>query len=138
MTASLLTRIARAADLQSTERVTRRDTDLESAVVENIRLILNTRAGSAPSCPDYGLLEVSEVLYEFPEAIGILQRAIKATIQTYEPRLKNVQVRHIKNELVHEMFLEFEIVGQLAFPDGRRQQIRFNTSVDGSTNVRVR
>lgn len=138
MSASLLTRLARAADPLSSGRVSRRDDDLESAVVEHVRQMLNTRAGSSPSCPDYGMMEVSEVLYDFPEAIGILQRAIKNTIQTYEPRLKNVQVRHVKNEYVHEMFLEFEIVGQLAYPDGRRAQVRFNTSVDGSTNVRVK
>ena len=38
------------------------------------------------------------MLYDFPDAVGIVQRALKNSIQTYEPRLKNVQVRHIKSE----------------------------------------
>lgn len=138
MSASLLTRLAHAADPHSTDRHTWRDQDLESAVVEHVRILLNTRAGSAPTVPDYGLMEVSEVLYDFPEAIGLVQRSIKNTIQTYEPRLKNVQVRHLKNEATHQMILEFEITAQLALPDGRRQALRFSTSVDGSSNVKVR
>src|SRR5215471_6965749 len=98
MGASFLTRLAHAADPHNTERYTWRDSDLEAAVARHIGDILRTRAGAAPACPDYGLVEVSEILYDFPEAIGILQRAIKATLQTYEPRLKNIQVRHLNTE----------------------------------------
>ena len=138
MAASLLMRLAHAADPNSTDRHTWRDQDLESAVVAHVSELLNTRAGSCLTAPDYGLVEVSEVLYDFPEAIGIVQRSIKGVLQTYEPRLKNVQVRHIKNEVSHQMFLEFEITGQLAFPDGRRQQLRFTTAVDAAAKVKVK
>jgi type VI secretion system protein len=136
--ASLLKRLEHAADPHSTDRHTWRDQDLEAAVVSHLKILLNTRQGSCSTAPDYGLPEISEVLYDFPEAIGIMQRAIKNLLQTYEPRLKNVQVRHVKNEFVHEMFLEFEITGQVAYPDGRRQQVRFTTQVDGSTNCTVK
>src|SRR6478735_131831 len=137
MAASLLIRLAHAADPNATDRHTWRDQDLELAVVDHVKTMLNTRAGSCLTAPDYGLVEVSEVLYDFPEAIGIVQRSIKNVLQTYEPRLKNVQVRHIKNEASHQMFLEFEITGQLAFPDGRRQQLRFTTAVDPAAKVKV-
>jgi type VI secretion system protein len=137
MAASFLARIERAADPQLSERSTYRDSDTEAAVTQHLARLLNTRQGSCLTCPDYGLIEVSEVLYDFPDAIGIVQRALKNTIQTYEPRLKNVQVRHIKNEAMGEMLLEFEITAQLQFADGRRQSLRFATSVDGSGNVKV-
>jgi type VI secretion system protein len=137
MAASLLSRIERAADPTSSERYTSRDSDTESAVSQHLARLLNTRQGSCLTCPDYGLIEVSEVLYDFPDAIGIMQRALKNTIQTYEPRLKNVQVRHLKNDLGHEMVLQFEITAQLHLPDGRRQALRFSTAVDGSGNVKV-
>lgn len=138
MGASLLTRLEHAADPNSTERHTWRDQDLEAAVIEHTRVLLNTRAGSCLTCPDYGLIEVSEVLYDFPEAIGIVQRSIKNVLTTYEPRLKNVQVRHIKNEATHQMVLEFEISAQLAYPDGRRHALRFTTAVDAAAKVKVK
>lgn len=137
MAASLLTRIEQAADPTSSGRYTSRDSDVEAAVSQHLARLLNTRQGSCLTCPDYGLIEVSEVLYDFPDAIGIMQRALKNTIQTYEPRLKNVQVRHIKNDLQNEMTLQFEITAQLHLPDGRRQSLRFSTNVDGSGNVKV-
>src|SRR5512146_1880558 len=114
--ASLLTRIEHASDPQSSERYTRRDIDTESSVTEHLVRMLNTRPGSCLTCPDYGLVEVSEVLYDFHDAIGIVQRALKNSIQSYEPRLKNVQVRHIKSEFAHEMLLQFEITAQLHLP----------------------
>lgn len=137
MAASLLTRIAHAANPHSLERHTWKDQDLEQAVIMHLSRMLNTRQGSSLTCPDYGLIEVSEMLHDFPDAIGIVQRAIKNSIQQYEPRLKNVQVRHIKNEAMGTMFLEFEITGQLHYPDGRRSGLRFSTSVDQSGNVKI-
>lgn len=35
------------------------------------------------------------------------------------------------------MILEFEITAQLQLPDGRRQSLRFATTVDPSGNVRL-
>jgi len=137
MAASLLTRIAHAANPHSLERHTWKDQDLEQAVISHLSRMLNTRQGSSLTCPDYGLIEVSEMLHDFPDAVGIVQRAIKNSIQQYEPRLKNVQVRHIKNEVLGTMYLEFEITGQLHYPDGRRSGLRFSTSVDGSGNVKI-
>lgn len=135
--ASLLTRIVHAADPHSSERHTWRDQDLESAIINHLKNMLNTRQGSSLTCPDYGLMEVSEVLHEFPDAIGLLQRSIKNSVQQYEPRLKNVQVRQVKSDAAQAMVLEFEITAQIQFPDGRRQQLRFGASVDHSGNVRM-
>jgi type VI secretion system protein len=135
--ASLLTRLLHAADPNSTERHTRRDHDLESAILAHVGHMLNTRQGSSLTCPDYGLMEVSEVLHEFPEAIGLVQRSIKNSVQTYEPRLKNVQVRHVRSDTLQSMLLEFEISAQLQYPDGRRQPVRFGAAVDQSGNVKL-
>ena len=137
MATSFLNRLERAADPNSNERSTYRDADVETAVTMHLARLLNTRQGSCVTCPDYGLIEVSEVLHDFPDAIGIVQRALKNTIQTYEPRLKNVQVRHTKSDYASEMTLQFEITAQLHLPDGRRQSLRFATNVDGSGNVKV-
>jgi type VI secretion system protein len=48
-----------------------------------------------------------------------------------------VQVRHLKNDAAHEMVLQFEITAQIQTPDGRRQALRYSTSVDSSGNVKM-
>ena len=71
------------------------------------------------------------------EAIGLVQRSIKNCIQAYEPRLKNVQVRHLRSDAIQSMILEFEITAQIQFADGRRQALRLGAAVDQSGNVRM-
>ncbi len=105
--------------------------------MEHLQRMLNTRQGAALTVPDYGIVELSELLHDFPDATGIMQRAIKNTVLSYEPRLKNVQVRAVTPGDANEMFVYFEITAQLVYPDGQRQGIRFSTSVDESSNVTI-
>jgi type VI secretion system protein len=136
--ASLLGRLERNADPNFSGRSVYRGEDLESVVMEHLQRMLNTRAGSAPTAPDYGIVELSEMLHDFPEAHSIMQRAIKNTIVKYEPRLKNVQVRVVEQDDQRDaLFVYFEITAQLVYPNGDRQPIRFSTSVDQSSNVQV-
>jgi len=135
--ASLLDRIRRGADPNYSERVMYRGDDLESVVVDHLRRMLNTRQGSSLTVPDYGIVELSELMHDFPDALGIMQRAIKNSILTYEPRLKNVQVRAITGDELNQMFVYFEITAQIVYPDGRRAPVRFSTRIDESSNVKV-
>jgi len=135
---SLLKRLERNADPTSAGRAVYRGDDLESAVLEHLQKLLNTRQGSASTVPDYGMVELSEMLHDFPDAQGIMQRTIKNTIIKYEPRLKNVQVRSIQGDSDQSsMFVYFEVKAQLVFPNGERQPIRFSTSIDESSNVKI-
>ena len=136
MTGSLLSRLESAADPHSVERQSYKQTDLESSVIAHLADMLNTRQGSSLTCPDYGVLDMNDVLHDFPDGVGLLQRAIKHSIATYEPRLKNVQGRPIKNEQTQSLVLEFEITAQLELPDGRRQPLRLATSVDEHGHVK--
>jgi type VI secretion system protein len=97
--------------------------------------MLNTRAGSSLTAPEYGIIELSELIHDFPNATGIMQRSIKSTIAKHEPRLRNIQVRSVESDVNDSMNVHFEITGQLVYPDGERQAVRFNTSVDESSNV---
>jgi type VI secretion system protein len=136
--ASLLKRLERNADPTSTGRSVYRGDDLESAVLDHLQKLLNTRLGSVLTAPDYGMIEMGEVLHEFPVAMGVMQRSIKNTILKYEPRLKNVQVRAVDgDEDVSKMFVYFEVSAQLIYPNGDRQPIRFSTTVDESSNVKI-
>jgi type VI secretion system protein len=135
--ASLLDRLRRGADPTSSERVMYRGDDLETVVIDHLRRMLNTRQGSSLTVPDYGILELSELMHDFPDALGIMQRAIKNSILAYEPRLKNVQVRAVPSEDKNVMFVYFEVTAQLVYPDGRRAPVRFGTRIDESSNVKV-
>ncbi len=135
--ASLLTRLERSADPTSSGRSVYRGEDLESIVSEHLKRMLNTRAGSALTVPDYGIVELAELVNDFPNANGIMQRSIKHTLSKYEPRLRNIQVRAIDPEVPDPTNIHFEITAQLVYPDGERQAVRFNTSVDESSNVTV-
>ncbi|MFP6683842.1 MAG: type VI secretion system baseplate subunit TssE [Polyangiaceae bacterium] len=133
--ASLLTRLEIAADPSASGRSVYRGEDLESVVIRHLKRMLNTRAGSSLTAPDYGIIELSELIHDFPNATGIMQRSIKNTISKHEPRLRNIQVRSVESEVSDPMNVHFEITGQLVYPDGERQAVRFNTSVDESSNV---
>jgi len=138
MSESLLQRLQTAADPTSTGRSVYRGKDLETAVVEHLQRLLSTRAGTSLSAPEYGMVEISDMLHEFPDALGTMQRAIKNAITKYEPRLKNVQVRIVPpDEDDTTLVLYFEINAQLVHPNGERQPVRFSTLVDDSSNVTV-
>ena len=95
------------------------------AVIEHLRVLLNTRRGEAPTVPGYGVPDFSDVVHSFPGAILTLQRAIRDTITEFEPRLKNVQVRHVTNE-DDVLTLRFEITARLAQGN---QMLRLQTRV---------
>lgn len=95
------------------------------AILEHLRVLLNTRLGSAPSAPRYGVMDLSDVVHAFPEAAQVLVRSIRATLIEHEPRLEAVAVRHVTGE--GELTLRFEISAQLAGP--RARAVRFFTTV---------
>lgn len=136
--ASLLKRLEQNADPTASGRSVYRGADLETAVTEHLQKMLNTRAGATLTAPDYGMIEISEMLHEFPDALGVVQRAIKNAITKYEPRLKNVQVRLVQpEEDENQLFVYFEVTAQLVHPNGERQPVRFSTMIDDSSNVTI-
>jgi type VI secretion system protein len=86
-----------------------------------------------PVCPDYGVAAVSEMVHAFPEAISLMARTIRQTIQAYEPRLTNVQVRHVPSE---DMILRFDITAQIVV-EGSKTPVRFETTIDTSRKLSI-
>jgi type VI secretion system protein len=136
MSHSLLERIRRAADPTSTERATWRAEDLETAVVDHLERLLSTRQGGSLTAPDYGVPELSELSNNFVDALAISQRALKACLTAYEPRVKNVQVRGTKFDLT-DMQFEFEVTGSIQHADGRKTALRITLGIDPSAKLRI-
>ncbi len=62
------------------------------SIMDHLNRLFNTREGSLPHLKDYGLPDISEIYRKMPHGIEELQKAIKRTVETYEPRLKKVKV----------------------------------------------
>jgi len=134
---SLLIRLQRAADPTNVERHTWKAEDTGTSVVNHLRRMLNTKTGSSSTCPDYGVPDISHLLHDMGEAIATVQRGVKQSIQQYEPRLKNVQVRPMKMEGAGQTGMLFEVTGHIMLPDGKRQALRFTTALDEKCQIQV-
>lgn len=119
------------------ERTTREDTEaLADSVLAHLRRMLNTRQGIASTVPDYGIPDLTDLVHNFPEALSIVQRSIRASIEQYEPRLRNVTVSHRADE-DDPFHLRFDIRGQLV-TERERMPVAFSTTLDASGRADIR
>lgn len=109
-------------------------TEEVAAIVAHLQVLLNTRRGDAVTAPEFGVVDFSDLAHEFPGAIPTLVKSIKATIVEYEPRLKNVNVRHLTDDA--GLMLHFEISAQLARGKASRT-LRFATTVRPGGHIDV-
>lgn len=109
---------------------------LADSVLANLRRMLNTWHGQCLTIDDYGIPTLSELVHCFPETTAIMQKALKKTIEAYEPRLRRVRV---KMNIVDDdpMNLHFEIDADLVTAD-EKAAIRLETKVDSDGRVTIR
>jgi type VI secretion system protein len=131
----LLDRI-RAPDQEGERTIHGNTGRLADSVMENLRGLLNSHHGNVPTREDYGIPAIVDVLHNFPDAIGGMRKAIKTTIEKYEPRLRRVNVRHVENP-ADPLALNFEITAELV-TDDQKASVQISTRIDGSGQVRVR
>jgi type VI secretion system protein len=131
---SLLRRI-RQPELAAPRRLVP-DDEVKAAVLEHLRAMFLTRAGSALGASDYGIVSVTDIVHSCPDAIEDVLKSIRHTIKTYEPRLVNVKVVHVPGEAGRDATIRFEISGDLLNGD-RRSKVTFETVIDAARNVRV-
>jgi len=132
---ALITKIERAADPTNVERYTWKAQDTATAVADHLRQMLMTKTGSSLTCPDYGVPDISHLLHDMTEAVKETIRAVKHSIQLYEPRLKNVQVRQLSMEVPGQVGMLLEISGHILLADGKRQAIRFASNMDEKCQI---
>jgi type VI secretion system protein len=106
------------------------------SVLKHLRKMLNVRQGSAPALPLYGMPDFNDLAGRFPEAIVEIQRAIKVSIERYEPRLKKVRIKHLPDD-EDRLQLRFEITAQLVAGKDN-SAIWFETSLDTVGHVTIR
>jgi type VI secretion system protein len=95
--------------------------------------MFNTREGTLPHLPDYGLPDISEIYRRMPHGIQQLKDAIKRSVERYEPRLINVRVKHQESKPL-EFRLIFIITGDLKSGGGT---VRLQTTFSSNGNLSI-
>ena len=109
-----------------------RTPDEIESILGNLRAILNTRVGDSPAADEFGIVDLSDLVHNFPDAAQIMQRSIRNAVAKYEPRLRGVRVRMVPSE--DPLRLVFEVSARL---DKRKGTVRVLTEVESSGRVRV-
>ncbi|KVT44788.1 type VI secretion system baseplate subunit TssE [Burkholderia ubonensis] len=68
------------------------------SVQQNVRRILNTRAGALKHLPDYGLPDLTNIYKALPASAHVLKQQMEATLLRYEPRIRSIDVEIIDNQ----------------------------------------
>lgn len=87
------------------------DQKLRQSIVENLKMVLQTRQGSAQHLPDFGIPDIKQIYFD-EGTIDSVPNKVCETILKYEPRLTNVKVKR-KNFDKSSMNLALEIYAEI-------------------------
>jgi type VI secretion system protein len=132
---SLLERL-REPEPESARTIHENTSRLAESVMANLRRLLNSRHGVTPTQADYGIPDMCDVLHDFPDAIAGMRKAIKASIEKYEPRLRKVNVKPVDTP-DDPQALRFEITAELVTEE-EKASVWIETRIDGSGQVQVK
>lgn len=98
------------------------------SVMDNVRRILNSRAGTLKHLPDYGLPDMSKFIQGLPGSSHKIMTILSSTLLKYEPRIKKISLGILpENEfgkLRYSLDIELHERGLIRYgteflPDGR-------------------
>ena len=106
------------------------------SVLRHLQRILNTRHGTVPIAEDFGIPDFTEFAHSYPESLRTVERAIRNTIQRYEPRLRAVRVNFLPQD-EDVLTLRFQIVAKLATED-TNLPVTFESILDSEGKVTLK
>jgi type VI secretion system lysozyme-related protein len=131
---TLLERIAAAESPQISAAQQRRR--LEKSLVRHLSSMLNTRRGSVPIAPDYGVADVTDLGRSFTEeSIEEFKTELERVIMCYEPRLSAVQIEYIPRPDT-PLAAVFEIKTTVNTEYGQ-EILQFETRLDATGSIQV-
>ena len=123
-----------AGDSRARAALTHED-GVTASVAAHLSKMLSIRAGSVTTLPDYGLPDLNDMSLSLHDSLTQARKAIEGFIESYEPRLSDVQVTSAPRD--DDPFrLLFAIEGVLDVA-GIKRQVRFNASMASSGQVKV-
>jgi type VI secretion system protein len=130
---TLLERLARPDPVEQRTISEDRHRIVES-LMRHLQKLLNTRQGQALIQPEYGLPDITDCVEGATEALDRVRKAIKSSIEMFEPRLQRVRITHVP--IGHDLNLHFGISGQIVV-DRERIPINFSTTVTPAGNALI-
>ncbi len=112
----------------------RRHDDVLESVIHNLAAILNTHEGDGHTCPTMGS-DFIELLARWPTSQSEVLTNIKSTVERYETRLTQVQVRRLNPDSNR---VELEITGQLKDSERSRERIKLRTELSQAGRIKIR
>lgn len=79
--------------------------DLASSIQRHLYVMFNTRKGSIPYDPEYGVPDINDIYVRLPHSACQLQQTLQQLIERYEPRLLQVQISSISSSSDEEVMV---------------------------------
>lgn len=111
-------------------------TRMAKSIARHLTQMLNVRQGACAALPDYGMPDFNDLAGRFPDGLNQIRRAIRDSVELYEPRLRRVAVKHVRDE-DNPLDLRFRITGSMILDD-HDETVAFDTLIGGSGQVQVR
>jgi type VI secretion system protein len=108
---------------------------LTESVIIHLRKMMNCRHGCTLIQPDYGIPDLNEFIFDFPDTLGAMRQAVQQAIEKYEPRLSVVRVKYQENP-DNPLDIHFKITAQLV-TDEEQVPISFSTHTGSATGLEV-
>ena len=109
---------------------------LERSLARHLASLLNTRRGSVPIAPDYGIADVTDLGRSFTEeSLADFTAELERVIMRYEPRLASVRVAYSPRTDA-PLSAVFEIEAAVTTEYGR-QTLYFETRLDATGMMRL-
>ncbi len=119
----------------SARRTIRKDTQsLVESVMRHLQRMLNTRQGHVPIQPEYGMPDITDCAEGSPEAVDRVRRAIRSSLEMFEPRLRRIRITHLPAG--DDLNLHFGITGQIV-TENEQISVHFSTTVSPSGNAAI-
>ena len=90
------------------------------SILGNLGRLFNTRRGTLAHVPEFGLPDLSDVSRAAPAEVERVRRAIRESVERFEPRLRRVRVDRDMSDpsspyLVFLLSAEIELLGKVQF-----------------------
>jgi type VI secretion system protein len=108
---------------------------LSDSIILHLRRMMNCRHGFTPALPDYGLPDLNECFFAFPDSLTYLKQSLQNSIEKYEPRLTRVRVRFVE-EAENPLELHFEIQARLETTE-EAVTFSFSTKMGSAGGIQV-
>ncbi len=109
---------------------------LVASILAHLQRILNTRQGSVPIDPGYGVPDFSNLATNYSSAMSVqMERDLERVIARYEPRLRKPKLSLVSDSK-DALALRFELSGFVALPEGE-VPVRLSTRVEPDGHIHI-